>query len=96
MDARDDLADAGSHSSLLSEICDVFSTLSDDYAGFLCGYEGTKSEDIVGGGWGWGTGYCGRSFRWVSQRDAPREREGPTCVLVMCCVFCGHDDEGGR
>lgn len=76
MDARYDLADTSFHPSLLPEICDIFSTLSDNYAGLLCGYEGAKGEDVVGGGRGWGAGCCGRCFSWVSKRDAPRKRKG--------------------
>jgi len=88
VDARYDLADACSDPSLLSEICDIFSTFSDDYAGLLCGYEGAKGEDVVGGGRGWGAGCCGGCFSLVSKRDAPRKKK-PTCALTGW-VFCGH------
>lgn len=50
MDARNDLADASPHPGLLPEICDVFSSFSNDYASLLGGYEGAKGEDVVGGG----------------------------------------------
>lgn len=50
VDPRYDFADASFHASLLPEICNIFSTLSNDYAGFLCCYEGAEGEDVVGGG----------------------------------------------
>ena len=65
MDARCDFADAGSHPSLLPEICDIFSALADNYTSLLCCYKGTKGEDVVGGGRRWGAGCCGRCFsKW--------------------------------
>ena len=102
MDARYDLADARSHPSLFSEICDIFSALSDNYASLLCCYEGAKGEDVVGGGRRWGAGCCGRSFSLVSKWGAPRKR-GPTCAVVGW-VFSRHgvgavgddEEEGGE
>lgn len=47
MDTWDDLADAGLDACLLAEVCDVFATLSDDYASVLSTDKSTESEQLL-------------------------------------------------
>lgn len=49
MNARDDLADASLDASLVAEVGDVFTTLSNDDASIFCSDEGPESESVLGG-----------------------------------------------
>jgi hypothetical protein len=81
MNTWDNLADAGLDASLIPQVGDIFSSLSNDDAGVFGADESAKSEGVVGRGRGRaGVGWGGCKKK-VSGRGAGGRAHGPFSCL---------------